>query len=106
MWHHEADTADSALGAHADYVENLFNKIRKNKQCFKAKQLSKNLSNCDTTVVEACNLIADGYEATIAVSKPKCDIFYVPTSQSCLVDYEAYVDASKVCEKETVTDCR
>ena len=26
--------------------------------------------------------------------------------QSCLVDYEAYVDESKVCEKETVTDCR
>ena len=29
VWHHEADTADSALGAHADYVENLFLKKRK-----------------------------------------------------------------------------
>ena len=38
------------------------------------------MSSCDTTVVEACSLIADGYEATIAVSKQLLrDIFYVFT---------------------------
>ncbi len=35
----------------------------------KAKQLASNLSSCDTSVVEACNLLKDGYESTIEVSK-------------------------------------
>ena len=71
--------------------------------------MASNLTSCDTSVVEACNLLKDGYESTIAVRKQiyhREKVYVLTLFKSCLVDYEAYVDASKVCEKESVTDCR
>ena len=91
------------------YKEKFLKIKTKNKQNIKAKQIASNLSSCDASVVAACTLLMDGYESTIAVRKYKCQcaIFWCFfLFKSCLVDYEAYVDASKVCEKETVADCR
>ena len=69
VYDHETD-GTRELANHGSMVLR-FPKIKKkkNKQNIKAKQIASNLSDCDTSVVEACTLLVDGYESTIAVKK-------------------------------------
>merc|ERR1719195_1442443 len=55
-----------------------------------AKSIVANLTQCETELQAACSWTVDEYETTI---------------ETCLADYETFVDCSKVCEGEKLLDC-